>query len=58
MIFLGVENDQFFITSDLITDLFRVVGSGISPWNSVADPLFNLVGQVPFILLFSNINIF
>lgn len=53
--YLGVENGEFFITSDLITDIFRVMGSGISPWNSIFDPLIHLFGQVRRFSLFSRI---
>lgn len=49
---LGVEKGQFFITSDIFTDIFRVIGSGISPWNSYLDPLYQLVGQVYMNILF------
>ena len=43
---LGIEKGQFFITSDIITDIFRVMGSGISPWNNSLDPLLHIIGQV------------
>ena len=47
---LGVEKGQFFITSDIITDIFRVMGSGISPWNYPLDPLLHIVGQVKMLI--------
>lgn len=43
---LGVENGQFFIASDIITDIFRVMSSGVSPWNNFFDPVLNIFGQV------------
>ena len=46
----GVEKGQFFITSDIITDIFRVMGSGISPWNNPLDPLLHIVGQVKMLI--------
>jgi 3-dehydrosphinganine reductase len=46
ILYLGLEQNQFFITSDLINDLFRVSGSGISPWNGLIDPFLLLLCQV------------
>ena len=40
--------DQFYIASDILTDIFRVIGSGISPWNNILDPVLNIFGLVKF----------
>lgn len=43
---VGLERNQFFITSDIITDVFRVMASGLSPWNHPWDSVLHAIGQV------------
>ena len=42
----GIVNENFYITSDVLTDVFRVTGSCTAPWNSVIDILLLMIGLV------------
>lgn len=43
----GIDREQFAISSDILTDLFRCTPGGISPRNSIlCDPLLAILGAI------------